>query len=67
VITSEDFILWKNEPITQAFYEACQERVEEAKEQLAVTAGTDIEMNNFLRGFIHAYREMTEFRVEDVE
>lgn len=66
-ITKGDYDLWKVEPLTKAWFEACNQRIEEAKEQLAGSAGTDSDMDNFLRGFIHAYREMLDFRVDDIE
>lgn len=64
-ITKDDFQLWKSEPVTEAFLEACQERIEEAKEILSVEAGMNPEQDNFYRGFIRAYREMLEFRFEE--
>lgn len=65
VITREDWKDWKSNKVTRLFFEACGERVEEAKETLANTAGSDQLMDNFYRGFIYAYREMFEFRFEE--
>ena len=66
VITKDDFISWKSNPVTKAFYSACFDRVSDAKDVLGDTAGQDPDQDNFYRGFIHAYREMFDFRVEDV-
>lgn len=65
MITQSDFIAWKDEPLTRAWFEACMERIEEAKEILSVQAGTDQLMDNFYRGFIYAYREMMDFRIDE--
>ena len=67
VITASDFLDWKSNPVTKAFIEACNERVEDAKNTLAISAGIDSTQDNLLRGFILAYREMQEFRNEDLE
>lgn len=66
-ITKGDYDLWKVEPLTKAWFEACNQRIEDMKELLASSAGLDGDMDNFLRGFIHAYREMLDFRVDDIE
>ena len=67
MISKEDFRQWKSEPITEAFYEACLERVNETKELLAQSAGLDQAQDNFYRGFIWAYREIFDFRIEEEE
>lgn len=65
--TKGDFDLWKVEPLTRAWFEACRQRIEDGKEQLAASAGVDPVMDNFIRGMIYAYREMLDFRVDDIE
>lgn len=65
MITTEDLILWKNDPVTQAWFEACEVRVEDAKETLAEQAGIDSIFDSYVRGMIKAYREMQDFTVED--
>lgn len=64
-MTREDWLAWKADPVTQAFFEACEERIEEAKDILSVSAGMDGDQDNLMRGFIKAYREMMEFEVND--
>ena len=66
-ISVSDFSNWRQDPVTKAFFQACQERVEGAKEQLASSAGIDPQQDSFFRGFICAYREIPEFHIEDLE
>lgn len=66
-ISASDFENWKLDPVTRAFFAAAEERVEEAKEILATQAGLEISEDNFLRGFIRAYREIPLFRIEDLQ
>lgn len=66
-MTKEEWIDWKNHPVTIAFLEACEERIEEGKDILSTSAGIEPPQDNFMRGFIQAYREMLEFRVEDLD
>lgn len=67
VITVSDFSDWRSNPVTRAFYDACNTRIEDAKDQLSISAGVDSTQDNLLRGLIWAYREMQEFRVDDLE
>lgn len=67
MITYQDWYDWRQQPVTQAFYEACIERISEAKEVLAISAGQDPVQDNMYRGFIRAYMEMLDFRVEKEE
>lgn len=66
MITKSEWNDWKQNQVTRAFFAAADMRIEDAKEILAVTAGMDVEENNWYRGFIAAYREMFDFRVEDL-
>ncbi len=66
-ISRSEWSDWKLNDITRAFYVACEQRVEDAKDILASSAGLDPVSDNFYRGFIAAYAEMTEFKVDDVE
>ena len=66
-ISVTDFSDWKSNPVTKAFFLAASERVEDAKEILATQAGLDGNEDNFLRGFVRAYREMCEFRIDDLQ
>ena len=66
MIQSDDFVLWKNDPITQAWFEACLQRQQDAKDLLVESAGQDSVNDNFYRGFIRAYEEMVHFRIDDL-
>ena len=66
LITASDFQNWKSDPVTQAYFEAIHLRIEDAKEGLASNAGQDPVNDNFSRGFIYAYRELLDFRIDDV-
>ena len=65
MISKDEFADWKQQEVTKAFFQAANERIEEAKEILSYEAGKDQENDTFWRGFIFAYREMQEFRVEE--
>lgn len=66
-ISQSDFDIWRSDPVTKAFFQAAEDRVEEAKEILATQAGLDLNEDNFLRGFIRAYREIPLFRIDDLQ
>lgn len=66
VPTRCDFDNWKSDPVTKAFFLAAQERVEDAKELLSVEAGLNPNQDNLLRGMIQAYRELQDFRIDDL-
>lgn len=66
-MTKQDWLDWRQNPVTDAFYEACVSRIEEGKEILSTSAGVNQDQDNFMRGFIQAYREMLDFRVEEDE
>jgi len=66
-MTLSDFKNWTLDPVTKAFYEACRIRIQDAKDNLAVGAGLDSAQDNFNRGFIYAYEEMQQFRMEEEE
>jgi hypothetical protein len=66
LISQSDFTNWKSDPVTQAYFEAIVYRIEDAKDSLVATAGLDPAADNFNRGFIYAYRELLDFRIDDV-
>ena len=67
IITKSDFDLWKADPVTKAFLQAAHERIDDAKDVLSVQAGINAEQDNYLRGMIQAYREIQDFRVDDIQ
>lgn len=62
-----DFETWKGDTVTKAFFQAAKERVEDAKDVLSVQAGLDAAQDNYLRGLIQAYRELQDFRIDDLQ
>lgn len=67
VITASDFLDWKSNPVTKAFMEACNERIEDAKAELAESAGINSIQDNLIRGMIRAYYEIQDFRMDELE
>ena len=67
MITKSEWIDWKTNPVTRAFFEATEIRVDDATEILINSAGIDSDQDNFYRGFITAYREMQNFQIDDLE
>ena len=67
VISTSDFLTWKADPVTQAFFSSVQERIEDAKETLATSAGIDSMSDNWFRGFIAGQRDMIDARVDDMD
>ncbi|MCI4437904.1 MAG: hypothetical protein JHC33_13945 [Ignisphaera sp.] len=67
ILSQSDFIDWKINPVTQAFFEAANIRIDESKELLSVSAGLDTNQDRFLVGMIQAYRELQDFRLEDLD
>lgn len=62
-----EFMDWKSNHMTKAFFEAAKVRERDAVEILATHAGLSPIEDNFYRGFIQAYREMFDFDVEEAE
>lgn len=67
VISNSDFLTWKVDPVTQAFFHSVYERIEDAKETLASSAGIDSTSDNWFRGFIAGQRDMIDARVDDMD
>jgi len=67
LVTKEEWSDWKASLVTKAFFQAAEDRKQDAKEILGVSAGQDQASDNFYRGFIAAYNEMQEFRIEDLD
>ena len=64
--SQNDFINWRSDHVTKAFYLAMVERISEAKDILANQAGLNSADDNYYRGFIRAYQEALEFRIDDI-
>lgn len=63
-ISKEDFAAWKQDPVTEAFFEVCEQRIQDMKDILADTAGIDQVNDNHNRGFIKAYQEVLQVDFE---
>lgn len=66
MISKSEFTDWLDNIVTKAYFEAANIRIQDAKDVLATSAGLDQDQDNFFRGFIAAYEEMKQFRVEDL-
>jgi len=66
-VSQADFSDWRANPVTKAFLAAIVDRITEAKEVLASQAGLNAVEDSYFRGFIAAYREALEFRVDDLQ
>ncbi len=64
-VTKEEFVQWKESPVTKAVFEVIEGRIEDAKEVLAVTAGDDCKNDGILVGMIRAFRELKEIDYDD--
>lgn len=65
MISASDFYNWKLDPVTQAFFTACQERIADAKDILGNSAGINGNDDNFYRGLIRAYTEMLQVQFDE--
>lgn len=66
LITKGDFLDWKQHNVTKAFFDAAQQRIEDAKDVLSFSAGNDVLQDRILVGLIQAYREMQDFYIDDM-
>lgn len=67
MISSKDFDLWLTDPVTVAFMNVIKQRIIDSSNYLSYNAGTDTNMDNFLRGFIAGQREVLEVSFEESE
>lgn len=65
MISKSDVDNWKHDPVTVAYFEACQERIQDILALLELSAGIEPHNDNFNRGFIAAYREKLNFHIEE--
>ena len=66
-VSQSDYIEWRSNPVTKAFYAAIVDYIEQVKENLSVTAGFDSNEDNFKRGTIAAMRDVIQFRIDDLQ
>ena len=66
-IRASEFLDWKKNDVTKAFMQAAKERIEDGVNVLATTVGINSNDDNYMRGFIQAYRQLEDFRIDDLE
>lgn len=64
-VTKEEFLQWKENPVTKSVFEVIDNRVEDAKDILAVSAGEDSRTDAMLVGMIRAFNELKEIGYDD--
>lgn len=64
-ISKEEFQQWKESQVTKAVYAVIDDRILDAKELLANTAGEDQRTDCILVGMIRAFNEMKEVSWDD--
>jgi len=67
MVSKSDFDNWKLDPVTKAYFSAVQDRIDEAREILSYSAGTDSLYDKHLVGMIQAFREMLDIKVTEEE
>jgi hypothetical protein len=65
-ISAGEFQEWKSHVVTKAFMHAAQERIYDCVMAMSTQAGMDTVQDNFMRGFVAAYRELESFRIDDL-
>lgn len=63
-INKNDWLDWKNNPITLLLYKEMRQRISEAQEILGRTAGLEPLKDRFLVGMVQAFNETLEFEIE---
>lgn len=67
MVSKTDFDIWKTDPVTKAYFSTIQFRIDEAKEILSYSAGSDPLNDKYLVGMLQAFREMLEVKVAEEE
>lgn len=66
VINSDEFVQWKAQVVTQAFFESVYTKREDIKELLATQAGEDPTKDSVLRGYCVALSDVLNTALSDV-
>lgn len=64
-MTREEFADWHRHPVTQFIHEVIKDRLEEGKEELALTAGLDPLQDSRKVGKLMAYQDFLDIGPED--
>lgn len=66
MISKEDFANWRQDPVTKAFYEALNEQIELAKDELAINQ-ENVYSDDWYKGYIVAVRDVVKFDLEEFQ
>ena len=64
-VTKEEWLEWKNHPVTIAQNSAVRDRIEEATEQ--ILGSFDPDFDRFLKGMVRAFNEVLEAKPDIIE
>jgi hypothetical protein len=64
-ITKEEFLEWRSNHVTKAVFGVLEQRIQDAKDILAATAGEDSVADRYLVGMIRGFSELQEVSYED--
>jgi hypothetical protein len=67
LISRGEWTDWQQHVVTKAFMKAAQERIFDCVMAMSVQAGLNQNEDNFMRGFVAAYRELENFRIDDLQ
>lgn len=67
MISEKDFMNWKQDAVTEAFFGVIKDRVDEAMYILSRSAGINPNDDNFYRGMILAFRDVLETSFEETQ
>ena len=67
MISYQDFLNWKQDPVTKKFFEDVEDKIEQCKQLLDEDAGKDPESDRYMCGMARAYYNIlaTEFDGEE--
>jgi len=67
LVNYEDFVNWKQDPVTKQFFNQIEDKIEEVKDLLVQDAGKDPEGDRYLCGYARACYDIlaTEFKEDD--
>lgn len=66
MITKEEFIAWKNNKVTEAFFAAISSKREDIKETIVQTAGEDSVRDAIYRGYCVAMSDVLDVNLDGV-
>ena len=66
-MSKDEFVMWKQHPVTKLFFSAILENVEGLKQELAVEAGIDPLQDRTKVGAIKAFTDILTVQADDLE